>query len=112
MSCLLHLSNVGRLSDHDYVGKEEGTKLMVDLIGADPADVEKEMVMTKGSHVRHMYLRMHLQTFRAHIADYEVEGNQDEVLRHQNFALRPICCCWWATLFLPTRARIVCTSTT
>ncbi|KAK2368550.1 hypothetical protein QL285_081736 [Trifolium repens] len=71
---------------------EEGTKLMVDLIEADPDDVEKEMVMTKGSHVRHTYLRMHFQTFWAHIADYEVEGNQDEVLRHQNFALKPICC--------------------
>jgi hypothetical protein len=28
-------------------------KLMVDLCGADPADIENEMVKTKGSHVRH-----------------------------------------------------------
>jgi hypothetical protein len=53
VSCLLHLSNVGRLPDHQYVNKEEGTKLMVDLCGADPADIENEMVKTKGSHVRH-----------------------------------------------------------
>jgi hypothetical protein len=58
VSCLLHLSNKGRLSDHDYVGKEEGTKLMVDLIGADPTDVANEMVVTKGSHVRHTYLML------------------------------------------------------
>jgi hypothetical protein len=61
---------------------------MVDLCGADPADIENEMVKTKGSHVKHTYLQTHLQTLRAHIDAYEVEGNQDEVLRHQNFALR------------------------
>jgi hypothetical protein len=88
VSCLLHLSNEGRLSDHQYVDKEEGTRLMVDLTRSDPADIMKEMVLTKGSHVRHTYLQMHFQTPRAHITDYEVEGNQDEVLRHQNFALK------------------------
>jgi hypothetical protein len=88
VSCLLHLSNVGRLLDHQYVNKEEGTKLMVDLCGADPADIENEMVKTKGSHVMYTYLQTHFQTLRAHIDAYEVEGNQDEVLRHQNFALR------------------------
>ncbi|WJX62688.1 hypothetical protein P8452_47654 [Trifolium repens] len=34
------------------------------------------------------YLQTHFQTLRAHIDAYEVEGNQDEVLRHHNFALR------------------------
>jgi hypothetical protein len=58
VSCLMHLSNVGRLPDHQYVNKGEGTKLMVDLIGADPADVANEMVVTKGSHVRHTYLML------------------------------------------------------
>jgi hypothetical protein len=57
---------------------------MVDLIGADPADIEKEIVTTKGSHVRHTYLQTYFQTL---ITDYEEEGNQDEVLRHQNFAI-------------------------
>jgi hypothetical protein len=56
VSCLLHLSNEGRLPDHEYVNKEEGTKLMVDLFGADPTDIEKEMVKTKGLHVRNTYL--------------------------------------------------------
>ncbi|KAK2363339.1 hypothetical protein QL285_088335 [Trifolium repens] len=88
VSCLLHLSNEGRLPDHEYVNKKEGTKLMVDLIGADPAAIENEMVKTKWSHLRHTYLQSHFQTLRAHIDDYEAEGNHDEVLRHQNFALR------------------------
>jgi hypothetical protein len=59
VSCLLHLSNVGRLPDHQYVNKGEGTKLMVDLCGADPADIENEMVKTKRSHVRQTYLQTH-----------------------------------------------------
>jgi hypothetical protein len=100
VSCLLHLSNEGQLPDYEYVNKEEGTKLMVDLIGADPTHIGNEMVKTKWSHVRHTYLQTHFQTLRAHIDDYEVEGNQDEVLRHQNFALRT----YLLLLFLPTRA--------
>jgi hypothetical protein len=82
VSCLLHLSNEGRLPDYQYVDKEEGTRLMVDLIGSDPTDVANEIAVTKGSHVRHTYLQTHFQTLVGHIADYEVEGNQVEVLRH------------------------------
>jgi hypothetical protein len=88
VSCLRHVSNVGPLPDHEYVDKEEGTKLMVDLIGAAPADIENEMVKMKGLHVKHTYLQTHFQTLMGHIDDYEVDENQDEVLRHQNFALR------------------------
>jgi hypothetical protein len=48
VSCLLHLSNEGRLSDHQYVDKEEGTRLMVDLTGSDPADIEMRWFAPKG----------------------------------------------------------------
>jgi hypothetical protein len=61
---------------------------MVDLIGSDPADATEEITVTKGSHTRHMYLQRHFQTLVGHIADYVEEGNQVEVLRHHNFAVR------------------------
>ncbi|WJX61998.1 hypothetical protein P8452_47043 [Trifolium repens] len=48
------------------------------------------MVKTKGSHVRHTYLQTYFQTLRAHIDAYEVEGNQDEVLRHQSVHARRV----------------------
>jgi hypothetical protein len=87
VSCLMHLSNEGRLSDYEYVGREEGMRLMVDLIGSDPADAVKETTVTKGSHVRHTYLQGNFKTLLGRIVEYTVEANQDEVLRYQNFAV-------------------------
>jgi hypothetical protein len=58
------------------------------LIGFELADVVKEIAVTKGSHARNTYLQRHFQTLIGHIVDYSVEGNQVEVLRHENFAVR------------------------
>jgi hypothetical protein len=88
MSCLLHLSNEGRLLDHGFLDRARGIDLMVRLLGSDPADVSKEIHVTKGDHAKHTYLQRHFKTFLPHIADYTEEGNEDEVLRHQNFVVR------------------------
>ncbi|MCI92294.1 putative IMP dehydrogenase/GMP reductase, partial [Trifolium medium] len=38
VSCLLHLPLRGRLLDHTSLSKEDGVTVMVDLLGAEPAD--------------------------------------------------------------------------
>jgi hypothetical protein len=69
VSCLLHLPNEGRLPDYENVGRDGGIKLMVDILGSDPADVEKEIVVTKGANTSHTYLQRHFKTLMSHIAD-------------------------------------------
>jgi hypothetical protein len=75
VSCLLYLPNECRLSDHEFLDRAGGIKLMVDLLGSDPADASKEIHVTKWAHARHTYLQRHFKTLLQHIVDYTEEGN-------------------------------------
>ncbi|MCI97061.1 hypothetical protein A2U01_0118361, partial [Trifolium medium] len=47
VSCLLRLPLRGRLLDHTSLTKKEGVVVMVDLLGAEPSDVEFEVKRPK-----------------------------------------------------------------
>ncbi|MCI48942.1 serine/threonine-protein phosphatase 7 long form-like protein, partial [Trifolium medium] len=43
VSCMLHLPLRGHMLDHTSLTKEEGFLVMVNLLGAEPADAEYEV---------------------------------------------------------------------
>lgn len=47
VSCLLYLPIRGRLLDHGRIIKDEAIEMMIDYLGADPAEAEDELDKTK-----------------------------------------------------------------
>lgn len=55
VSCLLHLSIKGRLSDHRRTRKKEVVDMMVTYLGTHPGKDAKEAVNTRGAHARFVF---------------------------------------------------------
>jgi len=57
VSCLLHLPIDGMLLGHEELTRDEAVEIMIRYLGSNPGYAIEEVINTRGSHARFVYLR-------------------------------------------------------
>ncbi|MCI57864.1 serine/threonine-protein phosphatase 7 long form-like protein, partial [Trifolium medium] len=66
----------------------EGVDLMVELIRARSADVDKEVTQTRGAHTQFTYLRDLFEKHLQCVVRYKEQGNEEDAENYQDCAVK------------------------
>lgn len=81
VSCLLHLLIWGRLLNHPRINKFEAYEFMVNYLGVDSSESQKELDATRGAHARFSCLE---ELHKYHlVAEVDAKGDDEQVLFHK-----------------------------
>ena len=83
---LMHFVIRGTFLDHERIDKEEALDMLVHKFGVTPESVMAELDFTCGANVRYSYLKKVFTNEITHAR--EVDGNPNQVILHQRFAMR------------------------